>query len=92
MEHWDVLILPEGLIPIPLTSADADEARSALRDLATKVGSPIVFGAPGETEAGGGLTNSAYLMSAEGNIVQKYDKVRLVPGMESGAYSRGTGG
>ncbi len=91
----DLVVLPEGLVPLPLGDEEAWEARRALRELVAEVGAPIVFGALGRTGSVAGEgeeTNSAFLMSVDGEVNQRYDKVRLVPGMEAGSYARGREG
>lgn len=88
----DLVVLPEGLVPFPLNGEEAGEAIGVLRELAREVGAPLVFGARGGTDSRvgeGEETNSAFLMSTEGTVGQRYDKVQLVPGMEAGSYARG---
>lgn len=53
-----------------------------IEELARKVGAPILFGSPGFVQESGGeprLRNRAYLVSASGETVGRYDKQVLVP-------------
>ncbi|MBT8396101.1 MAG: apolipoprotein N-acyltransferase, partial [Gemmatimonadetes bacterium] len=93
----DLLVLPEGTVPFPALSQDAAGTLEELRTVARAKGAPVVFGGLGEDQAGGegvATTNSAFLLSPSGGPhgpVQRYDKVRLVPGMEAGSYRKGGG-
>jgi apolipoprotein N-acyltransferase len=72
-------VQPEDLYPVQLRS-DA-EFRARLLQLARDAHTPILFGAPalrfGENEINS--FNRAYLVSADGRIVDYYDKIDLAP-------------
>jgi len=90
-----VVVLPEATVSVPLGETEANPAIETLTKLASKLDAPVVVGAlGGSSSAGreGDLTNSAFLFSPEGTALERYDKVRLVPGMEAGSYRRGSGG
>jgi len=90
----DLLVLPEGTVPFPAQAPEAVGILEELTALARAAEAPLVFGGLGEGGAegdGAGLTNSAFLLSPSGGPMQRYDKVRLVPGMEAGSYRRGEG-
>jgi apolipoprotein N-acyltransferase len=90
----DLILLPEATVPLPLEGQEARLLREEIGLLAAQAGTPLVVGALGWVPAGAGsnaLTNSAYLVLADGTISHRYDKARLVPGMEAGAYRPGTG-
>jgi apolipoprotein N-acyltransferase len=55
--------------------------RDALLALARSTGDPILFGAPALAERDGrlGFYNRAYLVSGAGAVVDRYDKIQLVP-------------
>jgi apolipoprotein N-acyltransferase len=90
----DLLVVPEGVVPFPLSGTEAARSMEGLETLVAGLRVPVVFGAlgrvgsAGEGKGTGGLSNSAYLLSPHGGEVQRYDKTRLVPGMELGRYSR----
>jgi apolipoprotein N-acyltransferase len=90
---WDLILFPEGAIPFSIGSIEWKESVESLMVLAREVDAPLVVGTLGEKGEGeaGGLTNSAVLLSPGDPGFQRYDKVRLVPGMEAGAYVAGTG-
>ena len=90
----DLLVLPEATVPFPLEGREALDARRALAAMAAESNVPVVFGALGRVASGaakGSLTNSAYLLSPRDSRIQRYDKARLVPGMEAGFYHPGSG-
>jgi apolipoprotein N-acyltransferase len=88
----DLLVLPEATAPVPLGAPEAVAINQALSSLAERLEMPVVFGGLGGgvgEENGDPPTNSAFLLSPTDTLVQRYDKVRLVPGMEAGRYSKG---
>lgn len=90
----DLVLLPEATLPFPLEgrSPGLPEALEALEALAVELDAPLVLGALGTAarrSGGSSLTNSAYLFPPDGSPVQRYDKARLVPGMERGSYHAG---
>ncbi len=90
----DLVLLPESVIPVPLGDPRAFPFLQALEEWARVLESPLVFGALEVHSGSGGrdtLTNSAFLISPDGISRSRYDKVHLVPGMELGAYRRGSG-
>ncbi len=89
----DLLVLPEGTIPFVLQVREATAPLKSLQTLASTLKTPILFGALGRVavqDSWGHPTNSAYLLLPSGGEPQRYDKVRLVPGMEVGRYHRGS--
>lgn len=82
----DLVVLPEATLPLPLASPRAAPYREELVATARDLGAPLLTGAlgrkGGEGDPEGSLTNSAYLISPEGVVTGRYDKVHLVPGME----------
>jgi len=89
----DLVVLPEATVPFVLDEEEASAAREALTALASEWDAPFVVGALGRVSSGsmeGALTNSAYLLAPREAPSQRYDKVRLVPGMEAGSYGRGS--
>ena len=91
----DLVVLPEATISFPMEAEEALGAREALAALAAELEAPLVVGALGRVAVGtaaGSLTNSAYLFLPGDSRVQRYDKARLVPGMEAGSYHRGPEG
>ena len=87
----DLVVLPEATVPLPLEEGEALGPRDALVALAGELKAPLVvgaFGRVGRRGNEGALTNSAYLFSPWDSLIQRYDKARLVPGMEAGFRSR----
>jgi apolipoprotein N-acyltransferase len=72
----DLVLWPEGAVPYRL---DTDPVFSeGLERMADELGVEIVLNSVG-SHAGGGYTNSAYLVTPEGVSPIRYDKVHLVP-------------
>lgn len=89
----DLVVLPEALVGVPLDGPGGEGFRERLAALAGRIEAPVLLGALGGGREGSHLpTNSAFLLDAQGTIRARYDKVRLVPGMEWGAYGAGTPG
>jgi apolipoprotein N-acyltransferase len=91
----DLVLLPESTIPIPLESGEAEPFLYEILSMAGLFGAPFVVGATGGVppEASSrALTNSAFLVLPDRGLRQRYDKVKLVPGMEAGRYQPGPGG
>ena len=93
----DMVILPEATVSIPLDGIEGRVHLQALGEMAARVHGPILVGAlgmgPGGTlRASGELTNSAFLIGPDSVLSRRYDKVRMVPGMEWGGYSPGEAG
>jgi len=89
----DLVVLPEATVPFVLEEEEASGAREVLAALASAMDAPFVVGALGRVSSGsaeGALTNSAYLLVPHEALTQRYDKARLVPGMETGSYRRGS--
>ena len=85
----DLVLLPEATIPFPLDDREAVDHREAMVALAFELDTPMLVGALGRVNSGpgeGALTNSAFLFSPRESLSQRYDKARLVPGMEGGSY------
>ncbi len=101
----DLVILPEATVAVPLDGPQGDPHREALTELARMAGSPLLVGALGVAGDAGvtsavpsgpvvhpPLTNSAFLVGPDGSLSTRYDKVRLVPGMEWGGFVPGRPG
>jgi apolipoprotein N-acyltransferase len=100
----DLFLLPEGTVPLPLDGGVAALYREALEGLTASLGTHVAVGALGEggiaedagevadADSGNRLTNSVYFLDPAGAPAQRYDKARLVPAMEGGAYRSGPGG
>jgi apolipoprotein N-acyltransferase len=90
----DLIAVPEGTVPTLVDDPEAEELMGFLRATAERLEAPLVFGGLGRVQESGirvpkGLvSNSAFLLSPDGRGLQRYDKTRLVPVMESGAYGR----
>lgn len=70
----DLVIWPETAVP---GLADDPDLAAWLKALALDLGVPLLVGAPaGSWEE---LTNSAILVDGEGRVVDRYDKLHLVP-------------
>jgi apolipoprotein N-acyltransferase len=90
----DLVVLPEATVSTPLEEKEALWARGVLTALVSELNAPVIVGALGRVgleAAEGALTNSAFLLSPGDSLIQRYDKARLVPGMEAGLYQRGSG-
>jgi len=85
----DLVVLPEGTVSLPLDGPEGMPFRRALGRLARAVGAPLLVGGLGGAEEVGLPTNSAFIVQADGTLGARYDKVRLVPGMEWGKYTPG---
>lgn len=87
----DLVILPEALVGLPLTDSLGSPFRQRLAELALATKAPILFGALGPGKDGGASlpTNSVFLLDSKGRVAGRYDKIRLVPGMEQGSYQPG---
>ncbi len=75
-QHPDLVFWPEAAFP---GYFNKDVASSRVRGLVQKYRIPLVVGAPHLEEEKDKAYNSAYLLSAEGEIKQRYDKQYLVP-------------
>lgn len=92
---FDLIVLPEATLPFPLDSPEAAGPLGSLSSLASRWHAPVVFGGLGRApppDPGSGLTNAVFLLGADGRLADRYDKARLVPGMERGRYRPGPGG
>jgi apolipoprotein N-acyltransferase len=92
----DLIILPEGTVPLPHDEPGAAPFLDSLRILAGELATPILVGVlgsgggPGEGRySGTALTNSAILLAPDPGLAYRYDKRRLVPGMEWGGFRPG---
>ena len=70
-----LIVWPEA--PAPFYPADP-AFHSFLRDLTTGSGASLMLGGVGRTADGDPL-NSAYLVAPGGDVVDRYDKIKLVP-------------
>lgn len=74
----DLIVWPESAIPFFLREGGA--LTQQVLDLAQAVQSYLLVGSPDRVSNGGPrYYNSAFLISPEGKIIQKYDKIHLVP-------------
>jgi apolipoprotein N-acyltransferase len=99
----DLVVLPEATVALPLDGGPGGPFRKTLMELSRTAGAPLLVGAlgtdPGASSRGPSPgedlpeapTNSAFLVDPTG-VAARYDKVRLVPGMEWGKYVRGEEG
>lgn len=89
----DLVVLPEATAPYSLEGEEAESAREFLERLSSDLDAPVVVGGLGGGDGPGGMpTNSAFLFRSGVGEVQRYDKTRLVPGMEAGAFLPGFAG
>ena len=90
----DLAVLPEAVVGLPLEDEGARIFRRELAGVARSLRAPLLFGALGGSGGDPRLlpTNSAFLMDSLGILRGRYDKVRLVPGMEWGGYRAGEPG
>jgi apolipoprotein N-acyltransferase len=74
-----LVVWPETAVPFFFQ--DQNALHRAIVELARKTKSWLLFGSPSYTEIRGKVTlfNSAYLLSPNGDLAGKYDKVHLVP-------------
>jgi len=75
-EGAEILLWPESALPYRIE--DDPAFRSALENRARGHGMAIVLNGVGRS-AGGGYTNSVYVVRPDGMAPERYDKVRLVP-------------
>jgi apolipoprotein N-acyltransferase len=71
----DLIIWPEAALPVVLEDEPLYYER--LRRYVKAIGYPLMFGAV--TDRNGSYYNSALLLSKEGRLLQRYDKLHLVP-------------
>jgi len=76
-EKPDLIIWPETSVPGYLGKEKVFSER--LRALAESVRTQILAGAPTEKGAEAAYYNSAILFSADGRVIDQYDKIHLVP-------------
>lgn len=76
-EGTDLVIWPETALPVYVHD---DRLPERLKGLAKDIGTPLLIGAPLYEEGpSGGAFNSALLISPAGELLERYDKVHLVP-------------
>jgi len=76
----DLIIWPESALPFVFGSQEA--LTGGLLDFQKQLGSYLLFGSvtgKGGKQAKPRLANSAVLLSPEGDVVSRYDKIHLVP-------------
>lgn len=77
-KHTDLIVWPETAVPFFLREGGALSRR--VLDLAGEVESFLLVGSPDRTpDPSPRLHNSAFLISPDGEIEQRYDKIHLVP-------------
>jgi apolipoprotein N-acyltransferase len=94
LQGVDLVVLPEGTLPWDVTGNEFPWGLQEVRSLSDEWGAPVVFGGMGSGGRGPNaemVTNSAFLVFPGSPRMERYDKVRLVPGMEAGRYRRGPG-
>jgi apolipoprotein N-acyltransferase len=79
LQRPDLIIWPETAAPFFFQSAYPFQSR--LLELSQQMGSPLLFGAPAFERDGPRVNyfNSAFLISPEKKILDRYDKIHLVP-------------
>lgn len=89
-----LVVLPEAVVGVPLDGPSGEPYRRRLGRLARHLQVPVLVGGLGKGGVGeGGLpANSAFLVEPGGDLASRYDKSRLVPGMEWGGYEAGPPG
>jgi apolipoprotein N-acyltransferase len=88
----DLVVLPEATVSVPLDHPENGRYLDMLGEMAQALEAPILVGALGGTGSATAQTNSAFLVGLEGSLEDRYDKVRLVPGMEGGELVPGRPG
>jgi len=73
-DHTQLIVWPEAAYP---GFFNREPEAERIKDLVRKIQTPLLVGSPHEAEAV--FYNSVYLLSPAGEIVQRYDKIRLVP-------------
>ena len=75
----DLIVWPETATPFYFQSYD--KYRDTILNIARDTGSNLLFGSPAFKETPGRIEyfNSAFLVSSQGSLVDRYDKVHLVP-------------
>jgi apolipoprotein N-acyltransferase len=73
----DLVVWPEDVVDVDDPVAETREGRE-LRDLARQLETPLVVGVV-EDAGPDNFTNAAVALDADGEIVDRYDKVHLVP-------------
>lgn len=73
----DLIIWPETSVPGFMDTEPDLEMR--VRSLAGSIHTPLLVGAPREGERGSSYYNSAFLVGADGSVIERYDKIHLVP-------------
>lgn len=71
----DLIVWPETSVPTYLPDA---QALARLQRLARSIGTPLLFGVPTRA-AGEAHFNSAVLLGAQGDLIERHDKIHLVP-------------
>ncbi len=85
----DLIIWPETALPVYL--GHQREYQRRMRDFVRQIGVPVLTGAPHyELRPSGGPIryNSAFFFPADGDMPQRYDKIRLVPFGERVPFQR----
>jgi apolipoprotein N-acyltransferase len=80
VQEVDLVVWPEAATPF-FFDVETDYREELLRFVRER-GVPLLFGSPAvdsRTDGGQHLLNSAYLVSGSGMVLDRYDKVRLVP-------------
>ncbi len=73
----DLVLWPENTIDVP--TFEGSEIQAAIAAEAARLGAPIAVGITEEREGGARRINSQVVVTPDGEIVSRYDKVRRVP-------------
>ncbi len=75
----DLIVWPETAVPFFFQ--DPSDLEQRVRSLPGETGSHLLFGGPAYSRTGEGVSyyNRAYLLSPRGEVIDRYDKVHLVP-------------
>jgi apolipoprotein N-acyltransferase len=84
-DNPDLIIWPETALPGYMEDR---ELYKAVAQLARNTGSALLIGAPSYRESDEAIFNSAFLIGEGGDIIERYDKLHLVPFGEYIPFSR----
>lgn len=73
----DLVVWPENVIDVPTFAGS--EQLTMVSSEAARIGAPIAVGITEDTADGTGFLNAQVVVTPEGDIVSRYDKVRRVP-------------
>lgn len=78
----DLVVWPENVIDVPVFAASVERAEVAAE--AARIGAPITVGvtedvAASSSRAGGGFLNAQVVVTPDGELISRYDKMKRVP-------------